>query len=319
MNAASEPSRQLLRHTVATLAYRGGKVLRGAPDNFASFRAGETTRTPSQILAHIGDLLEWALSQATGHEQWNEATPSIVVSEAAAKAFWPGGTVTDRRIGFNVDTVGLPVVGVVNDSRQASLATAPAPVIYVSMRRYVRLFHTMTVVVRGRGEAAGTVRTLRDVLHGIDPNLPLYNVQTLQDIVDGSTAQARLNMTLLGVFAIAALLLATLGIYGVISYSVSEREQEIGIRVALGAQRMDVLRLIVGEGAALALTGVLIGLAGAAFATRLIQSWLFGIGRTDPATFGVVVLGMIAVALVASYVPARRAARVDPLRAMRAD
>jgi ABC-type antimicrobial peptide transport system permease subunit len=242
-----------------------------------------------------------------------------VVSEAAARTFWPGETVTDKRIGFNVDTVGLPVVGEVNDSRQASLATAPAPVIYVSMQRYVQLFRTMTLVVRGRGDVAGTVGTIRDVVRGLDANLPLSNVQTLQDIVDASTAQARLNMTLLGVFAVVALLLATLGIYGVISYSVTERQQEIGIRVALGARAGDVLRLVVGEGAALALVGIVVGVAGAALATRLIQSWLFGIGRTDAATFAVVVLGMLGVALVASYIPARRAARVDPLRAIRAE
>jgi predicted permease len=323
------------RQLLAELEGRPDIVAAGATDTpplvgggiYTSIRLiGQPPRPPDQPLQSTIRMATPGLFRALGMRlvagsdfEWNEAAPSIVVSEAAAKAFWPGERAPDQRIAFNADTVGLPVVGEVNDSRQASLATAPAPVVYVSMQRYVRLFHTMTVVVRGRGDAAAMVGTLRDVLHGMDPNLPLYNVQTLQDIVDGSTAQARLNMTLLGVFAVVALLLATLGIYGVISYSVTERQREIGIRVALGAQGTDVLRLVIGEGAALALAGVLIGAAGAVFATRLIQSWLFEIGRADPATFGVVVLGMLAVALLASYIPARRAVRVDPLRAIRGD
>jgi putative ABC transport system permease protein len=149
--------------------------------------------------------------------------------------------------------------------------------------------------------------------------LPLYNVQTLQEIVDQSTAQPRLNIALLGLFAGAALVLAGLGIYGVVSYTVTQRSQEIGVRVALGASRADVLRLVLTEGATLTVIGVACGVVGALFATRLIQSWLFEIGRADPVTFAGVATGLIAVSLVASYLPARRAAQVDPLVAMRAD
>jgi putative ABC transport system permease protein len=183
----------------------------------------------------------------------------------------------------------------------------------------MRLFHTMTLVVRGRGDVAAIVATIRDAVHEIDPALPLYSVQTMQEIVDQSTAQPRLNKTLLGMFASAALLLAGLGIYGVVSYSVAQRRQEIGVRVALGARPGDVMRLVLGEGAKLAGIGVAIGVLAAVFATQLIQSWLFEIGRVDPLTFTCVAAGLVIVSLVASYIPARRATKVDPLLAMRTD
>jgi ABC-type antimicrobial peptide transport system permease subunit len=243
----------------------------------------------------------------------------MVLSEGAAKAFWPNQSVVDKQIAFNVEQNGLPVVGEVNDTRQASLAAAPAPIVYVSMRRTMRLFHTMTLVVRGRGDVAPIVATIRDAVHEIDPALPLFSVQTMQEIVDQSTAQPRLNKTLLGMFAGAALLLAGLGIYGVVSYSVAQRRQEIGVRVALGARPGDVMRLVLGEGAKLAGIGVAIGVLAAVFATQLIQSWLFEIGRVDPLTFTCVAAGLVVVSLAASYIPARRATKVDPLLAMRTD
>ena len=255
-----------------------------------------------------------------GHDlEWNEPSPSIIVSKAAADAFWSGRSPLDKEIAFNVTPTGYPVVGEAIDTRQVNLATAPAPIVYVSMRRYARVVRTMTLVVRSRADVAATVKTIRDVLHGIDPGLPLYNVQTLESIVDQSTAQQRLDESLLGSFAIAALLLATLGIYGVVSYSVTQRRQEIGVRLTLGAQPVDIVRLVLGNGMALAILGVVIGLAGAAFATRLVQSWLFQIGRGDPVTFGSAAAGLVAVALVASYLPARRAARVDPAITIRED
>jgi predicted permease len=257
-----------------------------------------------------------------GHDlEWNEPTTSIVLSKGAAEAFWPSQSVLDKSIGFNVQPTPYPIVGEVNDTRQASLATAPAPIVYLSMRRYARVFHTMTVVVRARPgvDVATTVATLRAALRSIDAALPLYNVQTMESIVEQSTAQPRLNIALLGVFASAALLLATLGIYGVVSYSVAQRRQEIGVRMTLGAQRSDIVRLVLGEGSALAIIGVGIGVVAALFATRLVRSMLFEIGAADPMTFIVVAVVLLIVALAASLVPARRAAAVDPLLAIRAD
>ena len=256
----------------------------------------------------------------SGHDiEWTEPAPSIVVSETAARTFWPGQPVVDKQIAFNADPTGAPVVGEVNDTRQASLAAAPAPIVYVSMRRTTRIVHTMTLVVRGRGELTAIVATIRNVVHEIDPGLSLYDVRTMQDIVDRSTAQPRLNETLLALFAGAALSLAGLGIFGIVSYSVAQRQQEISVRLALGARPRDVVRLVLGEGARLAAIGITVGLIAAVFATRLIQSWLFEIRPVDPLTFVCVAVGLVMVSLAASYIPAQRATTVDPLLTMRAD
>ena len=250
---------------------------------------------------------------------WDEAAPTIVLSQTAARTFWPAASVIDQQIAFNTQPAGYQIVGEVNDAAQTSLASPPAPVVYVSMRRSVRLLHTMTLVVRGRGNAASLTPIVREAVHDIDPGLPIYNVQTLQSIVDHSVAQPRLNGALMAVFAIAALLLAALGLYGVVSYSVTQRRQELGLRVALGAQPGAVLRLVLGEGIALASIGIAIGGVGAFFAARIIRSWLFGIGPADPASFAGVAVLLAGVAIAASYLPARRASRVSPLTAMRGD
>ena len=251
--------------------------------------------------------------------EWNEASTPIVVSKSAADAFWPGRSPIDRQIAFNINPTGYPVIGEVNDTRQTSLAISPGPIVYISMRRYARVFHTMTLIVRGSSSVDAMAATIRGVLHDVDPRLPLYNVQTMKSIVDQSTAQQRLDITLLGIFAGAAMLLATLGIYGVVSYSVAQRRHEMGIRLTLGAERADILRLVVGEGLSLTVIGVAIGAAGSLFATRLLQSLLFEIRPSDPLTFVLSAVVLIIVAGLASFIPARRAAQVDPLVSMRAE
>jgi putative ABC transport system permease protein len=177
----------------------------------------------------------------------------------------------------------------------------------------------MSLLVRGAGDPASVVTTTRSVVHELDPKLPLYNVQTIREIVDQSIAQPRLNTTLLAVFAAMALLLATVGIYGIVSYTVALRSQELGVRMALGAQRRDVLQLVLREGAVLALAGVAIGVVASFGATRVIRSWLFGIGAGDVTTLVATSVALVTIALLASYVPARRATRVDPTLAMRAE
>lgn len=251
--------------------------------------------------------------------EWNESSTPMVVSQSAAEAFWPGRSPLEKQIAFNVNPTGYPVVGEVNDTRQTSLAISPAPIVYVSMRRYARIFHTMTLIVRGSGSVDATVTTIRSVLREVDPKLPLYNVQTMASIVDQSTAQQRLDITLLGIFAAAAMVLATLGIYGVVSYSAAQRRPEMGVRLTLGAQRADILGLVVGEGLSLTAIGVAIGVVGGLFATRLLQSLLFGIKPSDPLTFALSAIVLLVVAGLASYIPARRAAQVDPLVSMRAE
>ena len=251
--------------------------------------------------------------------EWSDARPTIVLSETAARAFWPGESAVGHRLAIGPDPLGNEIVGVARDTRRISLSTPPAPVVYVSLPRYSALLRSMTLVVRGRGDVATIVAATRAAVHQADAGLPLYSVQTMQEVVDLSLAQPRLEASLLTLFGTIAFLLAMLGIYAVISYSVTHRQQELGVRMALGATRRDVLRLVLLEGAALSAIGIAIGVLGALGATRLLGSWLFGVGRSDLATFGGVAAGLMLAALAACYAPARRATRVDPLVVMRGD
>jgi putative ABC transport system permease protein len=249
---------------------------------------------------------------------WSDPKPTLIVSEAAAKSFWPGEDPVGKRVAFGrVDTLGLEVIGVAADSRSRGLTTDPIPVLYMSYRGATSVARSMLLIVRGRGEVGSIVNAAKAATREIDPMLPLYNVRTLRDIIDQSVAQPRLNTYLLSIFAGMALLLATLGIYGVVSFSVAQRTREIGVRIALGAQPSDVVGLVLREGAVLAVIGVLIGLAMTAGATSLIQNWLFGIGRGDPMTMAATSASIVVIALLASFIPARRAARVDVVMAMR--
>jgi predicted permease len=251
--------------------------------------------------------------------EWSDAQPTIVLSESAARAFWPGDSAIGRRIGIGAATVEMEIVGVARDTRRTSLSTPPAPVVYVALQRYASLFRSLYLVVRGRGDIATIVAATRSAVHDTDPDLPLYSVQTMREVVDQSIAQPRLEASLLTLFGTVALLLASLGIYAVISYSVIHRQQELGVRMALGATRRDVLRLVLSEGAALSAIGIAIGIVGALGATRFLESWLFGVGRTDVATFSGIAIGLMAITLAATYAPARRATKVDPLVVMRGD
>jgi len=250
---------------------------------------------------------------------WSDARPTIVLGETAARAFWPGESAVGHRLAIGPDPLGNEIVGVARDTRRISLSTPPAPVVYVSLPRYSALLRSLTLVVRGRGDVATIVAATRAAVHQADAGLPLYSVQTMQEVVDLSLAQPRLEASLLTLFGTIAFLLAMLGIYAVISYSVTHRQQELGVRMALGATRSDVLRLILTEGAALSAIGIAIGAACALGATRLMEAWLFGVGRTDLATFGGVAAGLMLTALAACYAPARRATKVDPLVVMRGD
>jgi predicted permease len=251
---------------------------------------------------------------------WSDVRATLVVSQSAAQQYWPGTSAIGRRIAFGSrDTIGLEVVGVVNDAHARGITTDAPPMIYMHYSGATNIARSMSIVVRGRGDAAAVMATTKQAVHEIDRTLPLYQMQAVTDLISQSIGQPRLNTTLLTVFAFVALVLAVIGIYGVISYSVTQRTQEIGVRMALGAQQRDVVQLVLREGAGLAAAGVVFGVGGAFVATPLIRSWLFGIEGTDPATIVGTALSLVAIALAASYLPARRAARVDPLVAMRAD
>jgi putative ABC transport system permease protein len=250
---------------------------------------------------------------------------AIIVNETYARQTFPN---TDP-IGQSLTVEGTlvyQIVGVVNDIKQFGLG-APAPrTVFVPVEqvddrlmRGARQFVTMKFAVRTSGDPLALGAVVKQEMLKVDPSLPLTNVRSLEQIMGRSLAQQRFNSMLLGLFAAIGLLLAAIGVYGVISYVVTQRTHEIGIRVALGARAGDVLKLIVGKGLALAFAGVALGLAASFALTRLMEDFLFGVKPTDPLTFGSVALLLIVVALVACYVPARRAMKVDPMAALRVE
>ena len=211
----------------------------------------------------------------------------------------------------------MTVVGIAADSRNLGLDTEPGPLMYIPYPYFTLPF--MSLVARSAGGPGAVASAVRAEVHALDPELPVDSAQPMEDIISNSVAEPRFRTMLLGGFALTALVLAAVGVYGLISFSVAQRTREIGIRVALGARPAQVTAPIVREGMTLAVIGVALGLAGSAFATRLLSALLFGVEPTDPLTFCAVAGVLLAVALLASYLPARRALRVDPLTAFRAD
>lgn len=207
------------------------------------------------------------------------------------------------------------IVGVVGDTKTGSLTGEGDMQIYVPHAQDSQ-WNFMGPVIRTAGDPAAFARTLRRDVHALDKDQPIYNVRTMEDVVMNSLGTRRVSMQLFTVFGCAALLLAAVGIYGVMAYSVTQRTQEIGIRMALGAQKSDILRLVVRQGMTLALIGVIAGLGGAFALTRVIANLLFGVGASDPLTFISISLLLIFVSLVACYLPARRAARLNPTVAL---
>ncbi len=239
----------------------------------------------------------------------------IVVSQSTARKFWGSGDPIGRTLRPSAKPdLAFTVVGVVGDVQDTAL-DQEIPELYYSVGQ--RAQSQMAVAVRTQGEPEELIPAIRERVHELDPELALAGVSTEDEWVESTAAQPRFNTVLLTAFAVVALLMATLGIYAVLAYSVNQRTREIGVRMALGAQRGDVLRLIVVEGMKVALTGLAIGLAGGLALGRFLSSLLFGITARDPMTFGVVALVLSAVALAACIVPARRASRVQPMEALR--
>ncbi len=248
------------------------------------------------------------------------APPVAIVSESFAKEFFPNEDPIGKRIIPNgsVDPGKPPIreiVGVVADMHLISLRLAPKPQIYVPHEQFA--IQSMSIFVRTQLDSQSLTNALRRAVAEIDKDVPVYRTRTLADYMARSIAQPRLNAMLVGLFALIALLLATAGIFGVMSYSVTQRTQEIGIRLALGAQRYDVFRLVVGQGMRFVGVGLLLGLIGVFACTRLLQSLLFGVGATDLLTISSVTILLGFVAFVACWWPARRASVVDPVVALR--
>src|SRR4029079_3838176 len=207
------------------------------------------------------------------------------------------------------------IIGVVADHKHLGLDVPVEPVAYWPHPELV--YSGMTLMLRTRGDASAVAGAARNVIHTLDPQQPIGEVNTMEMLLANSVARARFSASLLTVFSFVALVMAAVGIYGVMSYSVLQRTHEIGVRMALGAQRFHVLRLVVRKGIVLGVVGVVVGLVASFALTRLISTLLFEVTATDTATFVGVSVGLFLVTLVACYLPARRATRVDPLKALR--
>jgi predicted permease len=244
----------------------------------------------------------------------------VVVSQSLAHHYWPHGDAIGKRLkpGFE-DDAWCTVVGIVGDTKQYSLDETPAPSMYLPYAQAPApfLMEDSTLVVRTTLQPLGLVNEARHAVESVDPDLPVFEVATMEQLVYRSASSPRFNTVLLGLFAALALILAAIGIYGVMSYSVTQRTHEIGVRMALGAKARDVVRQTIAQGMRQTLAGILLGLAGAFVLTRFLSSLLYGVRPSDPATFLAVSLVLLAVALLACYIPARRAATVDPMVALR--
>jgi ABC-type antimicrobial peptide transport system permease subunit len=209
------------------------------------------------------------------------------------------------------------VVGVIADTRTESLAEGTVPQIYLSL--YQTRTNDLAIFVRGQLNSAAIPAQVRAQVQSVNSELPVFEAKTLDDVLSASLSQRRFALQMVGSFALTALLLAGLGIYGTISYLVGERRQEIGVRLALGATRGQILAMILRQGLTLATSGATVGLLGALIASRLMRGMLYGVSATDPLTFAGSILVLVVVALAGCYIPAMRATRVDPLFALRCD
>jgi putative ABC transport system permease protein len=255
----------------------------------------------------------------TGLESATSA-PVVIINEAMANQFWPGGNPIGERIqlGWDPQNVTREIVAVVGDTRSASLSAVPAAESYVP--HIQAPLRSMGFVIRTHNPDPTTILpAARQRIAAMDPDLPIVRPQTLESVRERAAGGTRLNSTLTSVFALLAALLASVGIYSLIAYSVAERTRELGIRVALGADRRAVMRLIVGEGLKLAAAGIVIGLIGSWMLTGTLRTMLFEVSPIDPSVIGLTVTAVLLVTALASYMPARRALKVDPMVALRAD
>jgi putative ABC transport system permease protein len=299
-----------------------------APGDFNEF--SRMAQNPAQVGRAYYCVTDEAYFRTTGipvirgrifgeQDDWN--SPNVaVISESLARQRWPNQDVIGQVIEFgNMDANLKPVtiVGIVGDVRANGLDLPPSPIIYVDYRqRGMKANSSPTIVMRSAAPEGQIVAAARGIFHNLAPDVPV-KFSTFTDEMSGWLANRRFLLLVVGLFAAAALALAAIGIYGVVAFSVARRTQEIGVRMALGAQRSNVLRLVLAEGARLALLGVTIGIAASLAITRLISGLLFGVSATDPLAFVSLAALLSLAALAASYVPARRAMRVDPMVALR--
>jgi predicted permease len=243
--------------------------------------------------------------------------PVAVIDQTLARQYWQDKDPLGQQLkfGFGRGLQGVTIVGVVGDIKSDGFEAPSVPHIYVALGQFAPV--NAVVFLRSRGDVEHLGEEVRRVVESVTPNVPVHSISSMDQIIARSVADRRFALELLGVFALVALLLAAVGIYGVMSYSFSQRTHEVGIRIALGAQRLDILRMALGEGMRIVIIGLAAGLIGAAMMTRFFRSMLFGVAPTDPTTFVLVSAILAGVAFFACYIPAKRATRVDPLAALR--
>jgi putative ABC transport system permease protein len=244
-------------------------------------------------------------------------SPVVVINETAAKHFFAGQNPLGKHLANSRDMLQREIVGVVADVKFSALNAANTEEMYLPMAQVP--WPNTTLLVRSKANVQPLVLAVRTKIAELDPNLPVAGISSMEEVIVASVAQPKLTMQFLGIFAGFALLLAAIGIYGVVAYTVTARKQEMGIRLALGARPADILRLVVGQGMRMILMGVALGVVVSLALTRLLASLLFGVRATDPLVFSAASLVLVGVALLACYLPARRATRVDPIIVLRCE
>jgi putative ABC transport system permease protein len=260
------------------------------------------------------------LRAASSGNDWGAGLNSIIIDEEFAKRYWPNQNPLGQRVRLPWGERGkqpiMTIVGVVGRIKENHLSEQDGMVqAYFPM--YQQPLQSLSVVVKTTRESAAMLATMRQQVSQLDPTQPIFGIHTMNEMRDQNVAPDRLNLGLLGGFAVLALVLAIIGLYGLLSFTVTQRQREIGVRMALGAQRFDVINLVVGQGMRLIFAGVVIGLLGSFALTRVLASVLFKVEPTDPLTFVTVTFSLGVVALLACYFPARRATKVDPMAALR--
>ena len=253
--------------------------------------------------------------RAFNNQDTSTAPPVIIINETCARSLWPNEEAVGKHLTIGFEDVTREIVGVVGDTKQSDIDIAAKPAMYLPHLQSPTPL--MTMVVHTTSDPTALNAAIRNQISSVDKDVPVSNVMTMEKVVSTSIAPRSFNMVLLSIFAVVALILAIVGIYGVLSYSVTQRTHELSLRMALGAQQNDVLKLVLSQGMKLIVIGVVIGLVGAFILMRLISSLLFGVNPSDPLTFGLIAGLLSVVALVACYFPARRATKVDPIMALR--
>jgi predicted permease len=294
------------------------RIDRPLPDNVQPTGEAYRVVTP-EYFATIGIPLETGrMFDANDRRE----APAIIVNEALVKKYYPNENPLGKPVYLGAPDNRLfesaPIVGVVGDTRDVGLGIDPIPTVYIPLA-VMRNWPFYSLVIRHSGSSAPIVASARRIVRGIDPTIPITNVQTLSEVVSSATAPARWSTALLGVFAGVALVTAVLGVFGLLSYTVTQRARELGIRIALGASSRGVQQLVLSQGLSLVAAGVAVGLVGAFALTRFMQSLLYGVTPTDPLTFVGVGAVLVAAAAAASLLPARRATRIDPIVALRGE